>query len=71
MSEGSIGMMHAVKRFDPDRGFRLATYTMWWIRAAIQDYILRSSSLVRIGATAARKRFCQHSRDRHRNEQLC
>jgi RNA polymerase sigma-32 factor len=57
MSEGSIGMMQAVKRFDPDRGFRLATYAMWWIRAAIQDYILRSSSLVRIGTTAAQKKL--------------
>ena len=57
MSEGSIGMMQAVKRFDPDRGFRLATYAMWWIRAAIQDYILRSSSQVRIGTTAAQKKL--------------
>jgi RNA polymerase sigma-32 factor len=57
MSEGSIGMVQAVKRFDPDRGFRLATYAMWWIRAAIQDYILRSSSLVRIGTTAAQKKL--------------
>jgi len=57
ISEGGIGMMQAVKRFDPDRGFRLATYAMWWIRAAIQDYILRSSSLVRIGTTAAQKKL--------------
>jgi RNA polymerase sigma-32 factor len=57
ISEGSLGMMQAVKRFDPDRGFRLTTYAMWWIRAAIQDHILHSSSLVKMGTTAAQKKL--------------
>jgi RNA polymerase sigma-32 factor len=57
VSEGNIGMMQAVKRFDPERGFRLATYAMWWIRAAIQEYILHSWSLVKIGTTAAQKKL--------------
>ena len=57
ISEGNIGLMKAVKRFDPDKGFRLATYAMWWIKAAIQEYILHSWSLVKIGTTAAQKKF--------------
>jgi RNA polymerase sigma-32 factor len=57
ISEGNLGMMQAVKRFDPDRGFRLATYAMWWIRAAMQEYILHSWSLVKMGTTAAQKKL--------------
>ena len=57
MSEGNIGLMQAVKKFDPDKGFRLATYAMWWIKAAIQEYVLRSWSLVKMGTTTAQKKL--------------
>lgn len=57
ISEGNVGLMQAVKKFEPDRGFRLATYAMWWIKAAIQEYILRSWSLVKMGTTANQKRL--------------
>jgi len=57
IAEGNLGMMHAVKRFEPEKGFRLSTYAMWWIKASIQEYILRSWSLVKIGTTAAQKKL--------------
>src|SRR5258707_12152987 len=57
ISEGNIGLMQGVKKFEPDRGFRLATYAMWWIKASIQEYILRSWSLVKMGTTAAQKKL--------------
>ena len=57
ISEGNVGLMQAVKKFEPEKGFRLATYAMWWIKASIQEYILRSWSLVKIGTTTAQKKF--------------
>ena len=57
ISEGNLGMMHAVKKFEPEKGFRLATYAMWWIKAAIQEYVLRSWSLVKMGTTTAQKKL--------------
>jgi RNA polymerase sigma-32 factor len=57
ISEGNIGLMHAVKRFDPDKGFKLATYAMWWIKAQIQEFVLRSWSLVKIGTTSSQKKL--------------
>jgi len=57
IAEGNIGLMHGVKKFDPDRGFRLATYVMWWIKASIQEFVLRSWSLVKLGTTASQKKL--------------
>ena len=57
ISEGNVGLMQAVKKFNPDKGFRLATYAMWWIKASIQEYVLRSWSLVKMGTTTAQKKL--------------
>ena len=57
VSEGNIGLMQAVKKFEPEKGFKLATYAMWWIKASIQEYVLRSWSLVKMGTTTAQKNF--------------
>src|SRR2546426_5349854 len=65
ISEGNVGLMQAVKRFEPEKGFRLATYAMWWIRASIQEYILRSWSLVRMGTTTNQKKLFFNLRNRH------
>merc|ERR1712093_649842 len=62
VAEGNIGMMHAVKKFDPERGFRLATYAMWWIKAAIQEFVLRSWSQVKLGTTASQKKLFSNLR---------
>ena len=62
ISEGNVGLMQAVKKFEPEKGFRLATYAMWWIKASIQEYILRSWSLVKIGTTTAQKSNCSSIR---------
>ena len=62
ISEGNVGLMKAVKKFEPEKGFRLATYAMWWIKASIQEYILRSWSLVKIGTTTAQKKIIFQSK---------